>query len=88
MAMYSWLLKLICTKRHIIWKPTKIKSNFLVVETIPEYYTKVYPMTKALFNKGMEELSSHLLKLAAFYSCNGYDGLREERVGQRIRQLS
>jgi len=59
-------------------KPT-IKSNFLIVETIPEFYTKVYPMTKALFKKGMDEFS-HLLKLAAFYSCNGYDGLREERV--------
>jgi hypothetical protein len=46
--MYSWLLKLICSKRHIIWKETKIKSNFLVVETIPEFYTKVFPMTKAL----------------------------------------
>ena len=77
MAMYSWLLKLYVQKEYDM-KPT-IKSNFLVVETIPEFYTKVYPMTKALFKKGMDEFS-HLLKLAAFYSCNGYDGLREERV--------
>jgi hypothetical protein len=77
MAMYSWLLKLYVQKTYN-WKETKIKSNFLVVETIPEYYTKVFPMTKSLFNKGIKELS-RLLKLAAFYSCNGYDGLREER---------
>lgn len=79
MAMYSWLLSLY-VKTCCNFSNTTIKSNFLVVETIPNFYTKVVPMTKSLFSKGMKEFS-HLLKLAAFYCCdgNGYEGFRETR---------
>ena len=72
MAMYSWLLSLAAKKNYEIEKP-KIKSNFLVVETIPNFYTKVVPMTRELFNKGFKEFT-YLLKLVAFYCMHGYEG--------------
>ena len=74
--MYCYLLKLVAEQYYDIQNPT-IKSNFLVVETIPNYYTKVVPMTGKLFKQGIEEFK-HLLKLAAFYCCNGYEYFREE----------
>ena len=76
MAMYCWLLQLY-VKNKIKDDSYSIKSNFLVVETFPDYYTKVTPMTKELFKKGMEEFKK-LLKTVAFYCCNGYEGFREE----------
>lgn len=53
-AIYSWLLKLCAKKHYQIDSPT-IKGNFLVVSTIPEYNTLVYPMTPQLFKSGWEE---------------------------------
>ena len=70
-SMYSWLLSFVAKKYYDMEKPI-IKSNFLVVETIPEYYTKVFPMNAKLFKKGFEEFKK-LLKLVAFYKVNGYD---------------
>lgn len=61
--MYSWLLSLCAKKFYNIENPT-IKSNFLVVSTIPQYYTQVFPMTKKLFKKGFDEFKE-LLKLAS-----------------------
>lgn len=63
MAMYAFLLKLCCEKFYDMKDPI-IKSNFLVVSTIPQYYTKVVPMTTELFNKGFKEFK-YLLKLAS-----------------------
>ena len=71
LAMYSWLLTMCAKKFYNIENPI-IKGNFLVVETIPEYYTKVVPMTKGLYSKGFKEFS-HLLKLVAYYVMNGYE---------------
>lgn len=71
LAMYSWLLSLCAKKFYNLDKPT-IKGNFLVVETIPNYYTKVVPMTKGLYKSGFAHFS-HLLKLVAFYVMNGYE---------------
>jgi hypothetical protein len=59
-AFYSYLLKLVAKKFYNIENPT-IKGNFLVVSTIPEYNTLVYPMTSKLFKSGMSEVS-YLLK--------------------------
>lgn len=59
-AFYSYLLKQITKKYYNIENPT-IKGNFLVVSTIPEYNTLVYPMTPKLFKSGMMEVS-YLLK--------------------------
>ena len=72
MALYSWLLTMAAKKNYNIENP-KIKSNFLVVETIPNFSTKVVPMTRELFNKGFKEFT-HLLKLVAFYCMHGYEG--------------
>lgn len=72
MAEYCWLLSLVSKKLYNMEKPT-IKSNFLVIETMPHYSTKVVPMTQALFSKGFKEFT-HLLKLVAFYCMHGYEG--------------
>lgn len=72
MALYSWLLTMAAKKNYGITNP-KIKSNFLVVETIPNFYTRVVPMTRTLFNKGIKEFT-YLLKLVAFYCMHGYEG--------------
>ena len=71
MSIYTWLLSFIAKKYYNMDNPI-IKSNFLAIETIPDYYTKVSPMTSKLFKKGFEEFRK-LLKLVAFYKVNGYD---------------
>jgi len=71
-AFYSYLLKLIAVNKYGINKPT-IKGNFLVVSTIPEYNTLVYPMTPKLFKKGLEEVK-YLLKCVAYFNqVKGYE---------------
>lgn len=82
MGMYTWLLALYCKHKLDMEKPI-IKSNFLAVETFPDYYTKVSPMTAQLFKEGFEEFKK-LLKLVAFYCCdgNGYESFRTSRVLQ------
>ena len=72
MALYSWLLTMAAKKNYNIKNP-KIRSNFLVVETIPNFNTKVVSMTRELFNKGFKEFT-YLLKLVAFYCMHGYEG--------------
>jgi len=61
LAMYSWLLSLCAKKFYGIDNPT-IKGNYLVVSTIPNYYTKVVPMTKKMYQEGWNEFVT-LLKL-------------------------
>ena len=71
-AFYSYLLKQVCKKYYNIEKP-EIKGNFLVVSTIPEYNTLVYPMTSKLFKSGMQEVS-YLLKCVAYFNIiKGYE---------------
>ena len=71
-AFYSWLLKLVSQKFYNIEKPT-IKGNFLVVSTIPEYNTLVYPMTPKLFKSGWEEIK-YLLKIVGYFNqVEGYE---------------
>lgn len=59
-AIYSYLLKLYVEKIYNMINPT-IKGNFLVVSVIPEYNTRVVPMTKELFNSGFKEFK-YLMK--------------------------
>lgn len=73
MGMYSWLLSLCAEKFYGMKNPT-IKSNFLVVSTIPDtregtpkFYTKVVPMTRTLFLKGFNEFRD-LTKQVAYYT--------------------
>ena len=71
-AMYSYLLKLYAKKYFKLDNPT-IKGNFLVVSTIPEYNSLVYPMSTKLFKQGFEEFK-YLLKTAAYLNiAKGYD---------------
>lgn len=71
-AFYSYLLKLVAQKFYNIEK-LQIKGNFLVVSTVPEYDTCVYPMTPILFKSGWEEVK-YLLKIVAYFNqTQGYD---------------
>lgn len=71
-AFYSYLLKQVAKKYYNIEKPT-IKGNFLVVSTIPEYNTLVYPMTPKLFKSGMLEVQYLLRCIAYFNQVKGYE---------------
>ena len=71
LAIYSWLLKLCAKKFYDIENPI-IKGNFLVVSTIPEYNTKVYPMTPKLFKKGFKEFGFLLKTVAYLNLIKGY----------------
>ena len=75
LAMYSWLLKFVAESKGI--KNPRITGNFLTVESFPMYNTQLFPISPLLLNKGLREFS-HLLRLAAFYSYNGYGGLAED----------
>lgn len=66
MGMYSFLLSQCAQKFYGMENPT-IKSNFLVVSTIPKYYTKVVPMNKRLFLRGFNEFKN-LTKMVAYYT--------------------
>ena len=70
LAMYSWLLSLCAKKFYDMDNPT-IGGNYLVVSTIPNYYTKVVPMTKQMYQEGWNEFK-FLLKLVAYYYNEGY----------------
>ena len=71
-AFYSWLLKLVAQKYYNLEKPS-IKGNFLVVSTVPEYSTTVYPMTDKLFISGLKEFV-YLLKCVAYFNqVKGYE---------------
>lgn len=71
-AFYSWLIKLAADKFYNI-KSATTKGNFLVVSTIPDYNTSVYPMTNKLFLDGWKE-ALYLLKTVAYLNVvKGYE---------------
>lgn len=70
LAIYCWLLSL-CAKKYYGIDECTIKSNCLVVSTIPDFYTKVYEVTKKDFAKGFSEFQ-YLLKLVAYYAATEY----------------
>lgn len=70
-AEYLYLLNMYVAKEYKMVKPT-IKANYLVVSTIPQYYTKVRPVTNKEIYKGMYELGT-LLRHVAYLMCyKGY----------------
>lgn len=69
-AIYSYLLSLCATKFYNMNNFT-IKGNYLVVSTIPKYYSKVIPLTKQMYVEGFNEFR-YLLKLVAYYYNKGY----------------
>lgn len=70
LAIYSWLISL-AAKKYYNMDDCTIKSNCLVVSTIPNFYTSVYPLKKIDFYKGWEEFK-YLLRLVAYYYNEGY----------------
>lgn len=75
LAIYSWLLGL-CAEKFYDMKDCTVKSNCLVVSTIPDYYTKVYEVTKKDFSKGWNEFRD-LLRLVARYVVEEYRDFAE-----------
>lgn len=69
MAVYATLLNLVAKKFYGMDK-TDIEANFLVVSTIPPYYTKVHRLRREDFLVGVEEFQ-RLLKMVAYYTCYG-----------------
>lgn len=63
LAMYSFLLSLVAKKYYNLDNPT-VKGHYLVVSTIPNYYTKVVPITKQMFREGFIEFRSLLKQVA------------------------
>ena len=72
LGMYSMLLRYCSEKFFGIKNPT-VKGNFLVVSTIPDFNSIVYPMTKQLFKSGISEFM-YLLKTVAYLNIvKGYE---------------
>lgn len=69
-AMYIYLLRFCSQKFYNVVEPN-IKANYLVVSTIPNFYSKVRPVTLAEIAQGFTEFQS-LLKYVAY--CIGYKG--------------
>lgn len=69
-SFYSFLLSLVAKKYYNMDNPT-VTGNYLVVSTIPNYYTKVVPMTKKDFIEGWNEVK-FLLRLIAKEVINNY----------------
>ena len=60
--MYLWLLQATLNARGI--DKLKYKVNILLVETIPDFKTKICPISKKWIDKGLQEFKD-LLILAA-----------------------
>ena len=69
-SFYSFLLSLVAKKYYNIDSPT-VTGNYLVVSTIPNYYTKVVSMTKKDFMEGWNEVR-FLLRLIAKEVANNH----------------
>jgi len=65
LGMYTWLLRHAAAKHFDIHNPT-VKSNCLVVETFPGYFTKTYELTKMDLMRGMQEFGWLLRQVAYF----------------------
>lgn len=79
MAMYLYLLRLCAEKFHGLRNP-KIQANYLVVSTIPDFYTKVQPVTYGQIVQGFKEFQT-LLKYVA-YQIGYHDYSLDERPGK------
>ena len=69
-AVYSYLLSL-CAKKFFGLENPTIKGNYLVVSTIPQYYTKVIELTPQMFQEGFKEFQ-YLMKLVAMNVATNY----------------
>ena len=71
-AGYSWLLGH-CAKKFFDLEKFQTKGNFLVVSTVPEYNSCVYPMTNKLFTSGWKE---YVFLLKTVYYLNVIKGYK------------
>ena len=65
-GMYDWLLILVAQKVFGIENPT-LKCNFLLVSTVPLYYSDVFVANKKEILRGFNEFKK-LLKEVAYYT--------------------
>ena len=70
LGLYTWLLSL-CAKKYYGMEDCTIKSNCLVVSTIPQYYSKVHEVTRKDLLQGFNEFK-YLLRLVAYYTATQY----------------
>lgn len=70
MGMYGWLLSKCASEMFDLNNP-KLESNFLVVETKPDFSSKVTSCTSAMLRAGMKEFI-YLLRLVAYHSMHDY----------------
>lgn len=70
LGLYTWLLSL-CAKKYYGMEDCTVKSNCLVVSTIPQYYSKVYEVTRKDLLQGFDEFK-YLLRLVAYYTATQY----------------
>lgn len=70
-AFYMYLLNLVAKYKYNIDNPKK-QANYLVVSTVPNFYSKVVPISIAEIRKGFVELQK-LLRYSAYLMCyKGY----------------
>lgn len=67
LGMYTYLMKLCAQKFYGLENP-EIRANYLAVSTIPEYYSKVRPISLIEIRKGFNEFKT-LLKYVAYLMC-------------------
>lgn len=72
LAIYSWLLSL-CAEKFYDMKDCTVTSNCLVVSTIPDYYTKVYQVSKKDMQKGWNEFKKLILLVAKYVATDYRD---------------
>lgn len=62
MGLYSWLM--VCAFKHLYNINYKLKANIIVIETIPEYRSRVYKINNNHIKQGLDEFKQ-LLTLVA-----------------------
>lgn len=60
--MYAWLMQCAIQKEFGLLYSTK--ANMVVVETVPNFQAKVYPVKNSHIRKGLAEMKSLLILLA------------------------
>lgn len=62
MGMYLWMLS--CAIKHLNGINYDLKANMLVVETIPEFRSRIYSVSGTQIKKGLEEFKKLLILVA------------------------
>ena len=68
MAMYGWMLRILLSKDESI----SMKSNMLLISTIPPFNSGVFKVLNTHISRGMSEFSE-LLKRVAYHEQYGYN---------------